>query len=808
MPTIVWKRKKNMKKTFNVTISRIPYDHKPEIEKEVEQLQSSFIYSGMTFNQLVEHSVQPYSYTIAPAVFQNNYRNTANWRSQQVYMIDFDNKISICDVLARFKEYDIVPNYYYTTFRHTESAPRFRVVLLTDLEIRIQENGNKIRSALKRMFPEADSTCFGAQCMFFGGKQAFPLNEDPIPFAKFDQMISEYIIDGDSGKSRGLVSEGVSLCNYYNDTCFETNDGEYLKYLESLKENNFDFEQLRKFKIYRDFEDGEWLYHNQLFGIATNMKWLKGGAKRFNAIMQKHNDSGKTNYHSRKFAIIAYLRNRIYYPMSLENFSPYPEDWQYHNLINGVRVPIGKIDRIKQQECITLEEGTKIFNREVERVMNARDNKIYIFKVPTGFGKTTFLTNQKNQVIAFPTHALKDEVSKKMNVAHIVSPELPEFSSQEINRKIKAYYNMGANEAVRKVLLAIAANTDGVRSTSSDQSLAKQYLNHVNTKLKDDVSILTTHQRAILTSVPNDTIIFDEDPIMDLLSINAVSLNDLILINAKLPTENKFSATINLIEKTVPGTVVPINLQNVGRDILCETLSKNPVKTNVVQFINSSGFIKNSKDENSISYISVRELPIDKKILIMSATAQTHLYERMYPGRVEVIDISNIEFVGKVYQHTDISCSRASLTEEKINDIKSEIGYIPAITFKKTKAQFDHIHLDMHFGNVQGYDGLNGSDIAVVGTPHYNDIVYRLFAFATSIDPNIEGALKRRYVEYGNHRFPFTTFENPHMQRIQLELIEAALVQAVGRARVLRNECVVELYSNLPLSFSILRNAT
>jgi hypothetical protein len=142
------------------------------------------------------------------------------------------------------------------------------------------------------------------------------------------------------------------------------------------------------------------------------------------------------------------------------------------------------------------------------------------------------------------------------------------------------------------------------------------------------------------------------------------------------------------------------------------------------------------------------------------------------------------------------------LTDDLIHDVRDRVGNIPIITFKKCKTKFGQVTLNRHFNNVLGYDELNGSDIAVIGTPHYNDVVYRLFAFAVGIDPNQEKIMKVRLIEYGDFRFCFMTYQTKEMQQIQLGLIESELIQAVGRARPLRNDCVVELYSNLPLRFS------
>ncbi len=275
-----------------------------------------------------------------------------------------------------------------------------------------------------------------------------------------------------------------------------------------------------------------------------------------------------------------------------------------------------------------------------------------------------------------------------------------------------------------------------------------------------------------------------------------------------MPVENPISDLIQQIEGTRAGVVGAMDLTQVDRTLISSILMKHPVKSNVGKLINASAFIKTASDRGTTIYFLLkRDLPQNKKVIIMSATPQVHLYKKLYPGKVEVIDISNIELTGKVYQHTDRSYSRATLDGTLILKILDEIGYVPAIVHKNMKEFFFHYESPMHFGNVLGYNEYNGWDIAVIGTPHQNEIVYRLMAHAVGVDPNLEKEIMMRQVEYGNFRFSFRTFANKEMQEIQLGLIESELLQAVGRARTLRNDCVVELYSNLPLSCSTFAQA-
>lgn len=53
-------------------------------------------------------------------------------------------------------------------------------------------------------------------------------------------------------------------------------------------------------------------------------------------------------------------------------------------------------------------------------------------------------------------------------------------------------------------------------------------------------------------------------------------------------------------------------------------------------------------------------------------------------------------------------------------------------------------------------------------------------------------------IKRNNYEFPFMTFANESMRNLQLFLIETELEQAIGRARVLREDCTVYVFSNYP----------
>lgn len=187
----------------------------------------------------------------------------------------------------------------------------------------------------------------------------------------------------------------------------------------------------------------------------------------------------------------------------------------------------------------------------------------------------------------------------------------------------------------------------------------------------------------------------------------------------------------------------------------------------------------------------------------MSATIPTYIYEKLYGDRVKVIDITNVEMVGKVIQNTKRSCSRSSMyagTESILSILNT---HLPTITFKEFISKIPRANKDMYFGNTSGYDSLKGLDINVVGTPHINNVRYKLISMVMGIQLKpLDFEMSFRKIEWGNFRFKFNCYNHPELMNIQLSLIESELIQAVGRNRTLREDCTAFVYSNLPLSIS------
>lgn len=191
------------------------------------------------------------------------------------------------------------------------------------------------------------------------------------------------------------------------------------------------------------------------------------------------------------------------------------------------------------------------------------------------------------------------------------------------------------------------------------------------------------------------------------------------------------------------------------------------------------------------------------KYIIMSATVDKVIYESYFgKNRIKFYKCPLAAYTGSLKQYYDGSYSRNYIdkNDDTFGKIEAITGDIPRITFKKY-----HTGCDIHFGNSEGHNTLEGKDIAVIGTPHMNDCVYKLMSY--HMDGNTDESSHFRPIEYNGFKFWFHTYEDELLRRIQLWLIESELEQCIGRARLLRNNCTVYLFSNFPLKQSELINS-
>ena len=146
------------------------------------------------------------------------------------------------------------------------------------------------------------------------------------------------------------------------------------------------------------------------------------------------------------------------------------------------------------------------------------------------------------------------------------------------------------------------------------------------------------------------------------------------------------------------------------------------------------------------------------------------------------------------------SFSRNSLKNEKhLAYAKQQVGHLPVLTFSKYKHLFANSVELMHYGKLSGFDTLAGKDIAIVGTPHKNPVVYLLFAAALGVEVRPEDVkMQVQIIERNGMRFPLQTYTHEGLRTIHLFFLESEQEQAIGRARPIRYPVLIKLLSSLP----------
>lgn len=168
-----------------------------------------------------------------------------------------------------------------------------------------------------------------------------------------------------------------------------------------------------------------------------------------------------------------------------------------------------------------------------------------------------------------------------------------------------------------------------------------------------------------------------------------------------------------------------------------------------------------------------------------------------------------VRYTGKLIQYTYHSLGRKDLTKKlQVFDVAKELanesiyGFIAYQTFLGKDKVTNHNFLQLHFGNTMGINEYKGKNIGIIGTFYKIEPAYKLIAcyLGANVNQEVDKNPRPRRVTYKNRNFLITTYAEPLLQEIQLYAIESEMEQCVGRARLLRENCTVYLFSAFPVS--------
>ena len=593
-----------------------------------------------------------------------------------------------------------------------------------------------------------------------------------------------------------------------------------------------DFLQLeRSCELWSDFINGSrWCYHNEIFGLACNMWRVEGAqSKMIKTIEDNHNYADKYN----KINTIKSCSAYGYIASRCSNFCPYYERCSNTglNILQSLNNARGSIRLVEEVTSIKLNEAEEELKESFLEAYSEEGNNITIIKGGTGLGKTTVLniiSNFNGLSISYSNHRLGQDIVSRVKIDNSLHLKELNIDDKAVLNEFKRLQSVGAYKQARLYLKQYkdriiemkeqceikAADADNIIRTITD------YFEDIRKANTTNGTIFSTHKKML--EIKNDNIntyIIDEDILMSSIistvNLNVSEINNYIKLSNKYKAKTIIKCLTNLraqIHKAIENPNRALKIEKVHVDIreLNRLIQNecNTLKVNLREIVNICSIVAN--DDGEVLGMAIGTLP-NKKCIILSATANENIYRSLFPNReIRFVDITNIETEGKVILHyTGFSRNKLSKEfDECINKIKNEAkGINNVITFAKfedkfTKEGFNSI---AHFGACAGLDSYKGQDLIVAGTPHADERVYRLLA--ATIDGKVEEHEKISYINARRNGFEFyfnTYEEGSLLQEIQFYYIESELVQAIGRARVLRTDATVHVFSNYPVRGVIL----
>lgn len=787
-------------------------------------------------------------YTIVPAKMEGGLK-AENAKAMQIITLDFDGGSRFTEIKDKAEDMRFPILFAYHTFSSTDEDERFRVVFAFDELIEDMYVAKIILQMMIKIFPECDKQCKNPDRIFFGGKELIYLNESArITFKNIYKNFNKRIeagghykrnIESFCNKNHIMMINKLPLIaplehkenfgEIIDNNIFHIIDtstmlpffivekiGKLKSITRSKKTKKIEAKKYSYCELWNDFNSGTDIGHNGRFLLITNLKEVYGGQKKFFDILQKYDVGSYDRWQDR----IKYIN--IYNPTRCN--SEYCSHCDNCNNLGTM------LETISINHRVEIGETTYYPRTEVEALLKenlniafaSKEMGMHLIKAQTGLGKTTAyldLIENKYQdkfIVATPTNALKQEVTGKLlrrNITDIfVTPSIDECKliPSYVIKDYKACHERGDHRGSKDIIKNYLERDLEKSVVEECNKILEGLKNAENKRI-----IVTTH--AYLTSMKDEflknyTVIIDEDilQLQFFTRTNTVKTETLKAIAGKnvagysqiaqrmIDAEYGYYYTINYDYDNPFGI-------NELRHMDCY------MGDNIGDLIQARTFVKNENLEtgnDEVSYFCPTKLP-PLKYIVLSATLNETLYREYFNSSMNILSYKEkkAEYTGKLIQYPYHSLGKTSLMKKmSVFDYACEISgkdNIDIITFKSLENNSylkEHKISDLHFGNTMGIDKLKGKDIAIIGTFYKIESEYKLIAAYLGADVNNkeDKTPKYRNVEFNNAKFRITTYKDELLREVQLTAIQSEMEQCVGRARLLRNNCKVYLFSGFP----------
>ena len=765
---------------------------------------------------------------------------------QLFLVLDFDDKIKLEEFKNRCVEYKIPFLFTYKTFSWSETSSHFRVVFLMDRWINNPELAKAANYMLNAIFPEADGACVNLGRMFFGGKGVIEKNlEARINVVELARKMEIYyrVTKGRNystdlknfGKKSGIKVSDGKLC-IFNETEFNADGIEekiidngiiMLPYQKEMKCNvttvkgreikekspmlsSFDSESLCKLcALLRDFINGKDLHHDLKFLLATNLINIKGGKKIFEDQLKKlDNFTKKWQYDLKRMSREGYKPEQC---IKSNVSCPYYDKCKANSLYAKASQKIRKLE--SSEDFYEIEKCETDLREFLEKAVDAKDSDIHVIKAQTALGKTEqyaeLVKNRadKKFIIAVPTIQLQHEVAGrieakgvKCEITESIYIKATQLQLPGLTEELDWAFSQGFAKRAKKIISEYKREHQEELSSEQlkklDWVLKKQKIGYSGARC-----IVTTQALFLMKEMylmEEYEIIIDEDLLMTLFHLTSslpVSTVKNMLENPLIVGDNKeqLKEILNLQdEEILRVNFTPLSEKALNTVYRCRKEFAGPVPK-----LFESTHVIMCKSKQAIFFIRKNNFQGSSKLIILSATADRTLYRHYFSGKkVYFREIHKAEYKGKLIQYTAYPLSRIYIKKNGMMDIVKQIQdkYIKDIPIISFKMLFPSSQI--HFGKTEGFNIYKGMDIAIIGTPHNSPILYKLVG--AMLGYSTSDRLCKYRVERKGFSYTMMTYGDEEMRNLQLFFIESELEQAIGRARLLREDCTVYVFSNYP----------
>ncbi|WP_208325427.1 hypothetical protein, partial [Leptospira meyeri] len=237
-----------------------------------------------------------------------------------------------------------------------------------------------------------------------------------------------------------------------------------------------------------------------------------------------------------------------------------------------------------------------------------------------------------------------------------------------------------------------------------------------------------------------------------------------------------------------------------------EEITDDFLQSTLSLFLKSKNY---QKSEGFIEFIPKFRFT-NQKTIVLTATPLLIAYEKLAGDRLVNHRIITPELKASIIQDCSGSYSRQSLKNKygksfftDLIDTYISLGYY-AISYKNS-----HPLLSAHFGATTSLRSLEGKNLIIAGTPNVRPETFRLQCAYLGLKHNsvvnYSEAIERKIdngneVNFNGFEFLFVTLsEDEEIIRFQLTLIDAELVQALGRVRPYEHGAIIFLFARLPI---------